>query len=220
MPRCGTLWKTEGITVCRAALSFDRMTRHLRQFTRLTTDLDAWYCFRLWQPQPITVPAAEIRRRVPFGPDVKAWLAASFSVPASRPALRIERWAGDDTRVPGLGHDGIALINGRTGGGAYWEYGRYDVADFGLVREVENVAAVTIDFEPDTGNPTAASRNALARQLVRIMCAGGTMHQIEQWLVRSHEQLCPWPAITVSPLPWVSRQARASAPGRCAMPTR
>ncbi|MEO0691931.1 MAG: hypothetical protein AAFY90_03535 [Pseudomonadota bacterium] len=41
MPRCGTLWKTEGIMACRAALSFDRMTRHLRQFTRLTTDLDA-----------------------------------------------------------------------------------------------------------------------------------------------------------------------------------
>ena len=49
------------------------------------------------------------------------------------------------------------------------EYGRYDVADFGLVREVKNVAAVTMEFEPDTGNPTAASRNALARQLVRIM---------------------------------------------------
>ncbi|MEO0691930.1 MAG: hypothetical protein AAFY90_03530 [Pseudomonadota bacterium] len=93
--------------------------------------------------------------------------------------------------MPGLGDDGIALINGRTGGVACWEYGRYGVADFGLVRELENVAAVTMEFEPDTGNPTAASRNALARQLVRIMCTGRRLHQNEQWLVRNHEQLCP-----------------------------
>ncbi|MEO0667163.1 MAG: hypothetical protein AAFZ99_04555 [Pseudomonadota bacterium] len=121
----------------------------------------------VYPAQPITIPAAEIRSRVPFGLDVRASLEATFTVPDSRPPLRIERWAGDDPRVLGLGHAGIALINGRTGGVAYWEYGRYDAANFGLVREVADVAAVTMEFEPDTGNPTTSSMNALARQLVR-----------------------------------------------------
>ena len=43
------LWKTEGIVLFHAALPFDGMMRHLRRFTRLRNDSDAWYYFRFWQ---------------------------------------------------------------------------------------------------------------------------------------------------------------------------
>ena len=121
----------------------------------------------VYPAQPITIPAAEVERQVPFEIDVRASLEATFTRPDSRPPLRIQNWRGANPRVLGLGHAGIAIINGRTGGVAYWEYGRYDDAGFGQVRQVPAVASVAMSFDETTGNPTQASMNALAAQLVR-----------------------------------------------------
>ncbi|MEM8849591.1 MAG: hypothetical protein AAGE03_06090 [Pseudomonadota bacterium] len=120
----------------------------------------------VYPSQPITIPAAEVERQIPFDIDVRASLTETFTNPDSRPPLRIARWVGDNAKVLGLGHAGIAMINGRTGGVAYWEYGRYDAASYGEVRSVAAVSALTMAFDPETGNPTPASLNALAGRLI------------------------------------------------------
>lgn len=117
--------------------------------------------------QPITIPAAEVARQIPFQIDVRASMQATFTQPASSPPLSISRWRGDDAAVEGLGHAGIAMIDGRSGAVRYYEYGRYDAAGFGQVRQVAAVSAITISFDERTGNPTADSLAQLAAALTR-----------------------------------------------------
>lgn len=117
--------------------------------------------------QPIMIPAAEVARQIPFELDIRASLEATFTRPRSSPPLSIDRWNGNDAYVLGLGHAGIAMIDGTTGAVKYFEYGRYDPAAYGLVREVGSVANVKISFDPKTKDPTPASLNQLAAALTK-----------------------------------------------------
>lgn len=114
--------------------------------------------------QLIMIPGAEVERQVPFEIDIAASMQATFTDPDSDPPLSIARSSGRNVHVDGLGHAGIAMIDGTTGAARYFEYGRYDPANFGRVQQSPAVAAVTITFGPD-GNPDQASLNALANAL-------------------------------------------------------
>lgn len=64
-------------------------------------------------------------------------------------------------KIKGLGHAGIAFIDGKTGRSRYYEYGRYDPQEKGLVRSL-SVPAVTIGSDK---KPTKASLHALLREI-------------------------------------------------------
>lgn len=85
------------------------------------------------------------------------------AIPLAFPDYRIQTPAG---RIPELGHAGVLIIDGKTGTTKYFEYGRYDPANLGLVRQrtIPNV-----QFGPD-GRPTAAS---IARALRSISTQSG-----------------------------------------------
>jgi hypothetical protein len=116
--------------------------------------------------QLIKIPGAEVDAQVPFEIDIAASMRATFTDPDSSPPLSIARTSGRDVYVDGLGHAGIAMINGRTGEVRYYEYGRYDPAEYGQVRQVPDVSNVTITFGED-GNPDRPSLDALAQALTR-----------------------------------------------------
>ncbi len=116
-----------------------------------------------WQ-QPIKIPADQVAASIPFDIDVRASMEATFTNSNSSPPISIARWSGNSPYVSGLGHAGIAMINGRTGAAAYWEYGRYDRAQFGEVRHVPSVASVTLTFD-EVGNPERGALEQLARVL-------------------------------------------------------
>ena len=117
--------------------------------------------------QPILIPAAAVREKIPFdGIDVPASLQATFTDPDSSPPLSIQSIRPQGPAVIGLGHAGIAIINGVTGSVAYFEYGRYDGArGFGRVREVSILHSI-ITFN-DNNNPDEASFASLLRSLAR-----------------------------------------------------
>ena len=71
----------------------------------------------------------------------------------------------------GSGHAGIAMVDGLTGAVAYWEYGRYDRAQFGEVRDVPAVPAITMKFD-ETGNPERSGLDQLARALTTTNGSG------------------------------------------------
>ena len=110
------------------------------------------------------IPADQVAARIPFDIDLPASMEATFTNPRSSPPINIVGWSGNSPHVSGLGHAGIAMINGRTGAVAYWEYGRYDPAQFGEVRDVAAVAAVTMTFDR-AGNPERGALDRLARAL-------------------------------------------------------
>lgn len=117
--------------------------------------------------QPITIPADEVAKQIPFELDIRDSLQATFTQPGTAPALSIASWNGNDAHVLGLGHAGIAMIDGATGAVKYYEYGRYDSGNYGRVRSVASVEQIKISFEPRTGNPTTASLQQLASALTR-----------------------------------------------------
>ncbi|MEL7183008.1 MAG: hypothetical protein AAFY65_03755 [Pseudomonadota bacterium] len=122
----------------------------------------------VYPSQPITIPTQAVAAKIPgiAGIDVPASMRATFTDPGSDPPLRIASVVTAGPRVVGLGHAGIAFINGRTGGVRYAEYGRYDRAGFGLVRYVPDFEDLTITFT-ETGNPDGPSMRALGNLLVR-----------------------------------------------------
>lgn len=120
----------------------------------------------VYPSQPIFIPANAVQEGVPFEIDVEASLHATFTVPGSSPPLSISEASTAGVRVLGLGHAGIAMINGRSGEVAYYEYGRYDPAQFGRVRTVPAIGAVTMQFGED-GNPTSDSFVQLMSALTR-----------------------------------------------------
>jgi len=123
-----------------------------------------------WQ-QPIKIPADQVAARIPFDIDLRASMEATFTNSDSSPPISITRWSGNNPYVSGLGHAGIAMIDGRTGAVAYWEYGRYDAAQFGEVRGVPAVASVTMTFD-EAGNPKRSALDQLARVLTTTNGSG------------------------------------------------
>jgi hypothetical protein len=72
-------------------------------------------------------------------------------------------------RVPGLGHAGILLINPVNGLTRYYEYGRYDQAQMGLVRSI-SVPNVVMG---SNGRPTEESLNRVLGAISRLAGQGG-----------------------------------------------
>ena len=117
--------------------------------------------------QPITIPFSEVDNQIPdiSRIDVNASMRSTFTVTDSDPPVEIVMETPSALKVSGLGHAGVAFINGSTGECLYYEYGRYDAANFGLVRSVSAVSNITINFE-ETGNPSLSSFENLTRSLV------------------------------------------------------
>lgn len=80
-------------------------------------------------------------------------------VPVVFPDYLISTPAG---RLPYLGHAGVLIINGSTSQTRYYEYGRYDAAERGLVRRrrIPNVVIDTV-----TGKPTRRSLEAVLNSI-------------------------------------------------------
>ena len=72
-------------------------------------------------------------------------------------------------RVGGLGHAGVLLINNKSGLTKYYEYGRYDSENKGIVRSFK-VPNVVID---QNGNPTTESLNATLQSVSEQAGHGG-----------------------------------------------
>lgn len=119
--------------------------------------------------QPITVPYAAIRENMTLfqraAIDEEASVRATFTRPDTDPPLSISESTRTGVKVRGLGHAGVAFINGLTGAVSYYEYGRYG-GNFGDVRVAPNMSGVTVSFGDNT-NPTPASFAALMRRLTR-----------------------------------------------------
>ena len=73
--------------------------------------------------------------------------------------------------IPYLGHAGVLLINGKTGLTRYFEYGRYDRAERGLVRK-QNVIDVRIG---QNGRPTMQTLRELLGQISVKSGRGGSI---------------------------------------------
>jgi len=69
-----------------------------------------------------------------------------------------------------LGHAGVLLIDNKTGVTKYYEYGRYDKAEIGEVRQ-RTISNVVIDKE--TGKPTAASMDKVMGEISDKAGKGG-----------------------------------------------
>lgn len=75
---------------------------------------------------------------------------------------------GTTNRVPYLGHAGILFFNGR-GSTKYYEYGRYDRANLGLVRR-HPIRDIRIR---QNGQPTLESLRAVLQQISQLAGQGG-----------------------------------------------
>ena len=80
----------------------------------------------------------------------------------------------------GLGHAGVLLIDNKTGLTKYYEYGRYDDGNVGLVRTYA-VSNVTMD---KNGKPTVKSLNKVMKQISK-KSGGGT--RIEGAYIKSDD---------------------------------
>ncbi|WP_298355922.1 hypothetical protein [uncultured Litoreibacter sp.] len=119
--------------------------------------------------QPITVEYDAIRAEMSFFErtviDEEASVIATFTRPETSPPMSISRRTRVGVSVIGLGHAGVAFINGLTDEVAYYEYGRYG-GSYGKVQPADNMAGATVSFGEDH-NPTPASLNALVDKLTR-----------------------------------------------------
>ncbi|MDC0740688.1 hypothetical protein [Polyangium mundeleinium] len=68
------------------------------------------------------------------------------------PGVSIASETDKEVKISGLGHAGVLIINGKTGETRYFEYGRYDAARIGLVRE-HSVSDVKVESD---GTPTSS----------------------------------------------------------------
>lgn len=73
-------------------------------------------------------------------------------------------------KVGGLGHAGVLIIDNKTGVTKYYEYGRYDAENKGIVR---NVKISNVKIDKKTGKPTVESLNKVMRQLSKKAGHGG-----------------------------------------------
>ncbi|WP_299303740.1 hypothetical protein [uncultured Litoreibacter sp.] len=124
--------------------------------------------------QPITVPYDAIRESMTLfqraAIDEEASVIATFTRPDTSPPMSISQRTPSGVKVLGLGHAGVAFINGLTGEVAYYEFGRY-TGDYGYVREAGSMRGATVSLGEDH-NPTRASLNDLASRLTRTNKGG------------------------------------------------
>lgn len=128
--------------------------------------------------QPITIPYSAITDQMNFGEslviDTKQSVQRTFTKPNTSPPLEISQTSSAGVKVKGLGHAGVAFVNGITGDVAYYEYGRYDPANYGEVRYADGLVKISggspqrlsVSFGDDH-NPTAASFNTLLTNLTK-----------------------------------------------------
>lgn len=124
--------------------------------------------------QPITIPVAAVQEKVPFDDiDVRESMHQTFTDPDSNPPLSIAGVTPKGPKVLGLGHAGVAFINGKDGNVSYYEYGRYG-GDYGKVRHEGGLVEVgggakqrlTVEFGEDH-NPTPQSFQTLLKNLTQ-----------------------------------------------------
>jgi hypothetical protein len=87
--------------------------------------------------------------------------AAIGATPGVSIVSKTQTATGTRYKIKGLGHAGVAFINGKTGSTQYFEYGRYDPAEKGLVRSM-GVPPVTMG---SNHKPTKASLKAMLAEI-------------------------------------------------------
>jgi hypothetical protein len=89
--------------------------------------------------------------------------AAISVVPGVSIVSQTKTASGTRYKVKGLGHAGVLFIEGQTGKASYYEYGRYDPQEKGLVRS-DAVPAVTMGTNK---RPTKASLTATLQEIAK-----------------------------------------------------
>jgi hypothetical protein len=110
----------------------------------------------------IAVATPEITLEVP---DVLPW------IDVLPPNLKVKK---SSRKLPMLGHAGVLFFNGQSGLTKYYEYGRYDPANLGLVRRVP-VPDVVIG---QNKRPTAASLKQALHTIARTSGQRGRIHGV------------------------------------------
>lgn len=132
----------------------------------------------VYPDQAITIPKGTVRQRLTAlrladDIDIDQTFRSTFDDPSSQPALRIVTDTKQFVKVSGLGHAGIAIIDGNSGKAEYYEYGRYDADGFGQIRQSFLQTRLTFDY---AGNPKAEQLDALFRELTTT---NGGPHRFE-----------------------------------------
>lgn len=123
----------------------------------------------VYHEQPILIPFDSVQEKIPLwsGIDIRESMRETFTDFNSNPPLSYQESA-IGLRVSGLGHAGIALIDGCTGEAEYYEYGRYDPEMFGEVRNADATALAQLKIQfNESGNPTLSSFNSLISILTK-----------------------------------------------------
>ncbi len=127
--------------------------------------------------QPITIPYSAIREEMAdilqMVINVEESVKRTFTQPKTTPPLSIAEANRTGVKIRGLGHAGVAIINGVNGEVSYYEYGRYG-SNYGQVRRENGLVSVlgaestrlTISFG-DNDNPTPASFSNLLQNLTK-----------------------------------------------------
>lgn len=132
--------------------------------------------------QPITIPYAAIRDSMAWyeraAIDEVASVRATFTRPDTKPPLSISKAEPTYVKVKGLGHAGVAFINGQTGEASYYEYGRYPPGgDYGSVRTGKGFnSPTTISFGEDY-NPENGSFISLLKKLTKTNYSSGYAYE-------------------------------------------
>jgi len=127
----------------------------------------------VYSNQPISVPYKSIRDGMTLlqraAIDEVESVRQTFTRPDANPPLSIYKATSKGVKVLGLGHAGVAFINGVTGAVSYYEYGRYDGPGYGLVRS-PYTGTVTFD---EMGNPDPNSFASLMAALTKTNYGSG-----------------------------------------------
>jgi RHS repeat-associated protein len=153
-----------------ASLSFDYSAapnRYKHEGKEYISDFD-WnkYDFhaRMFDPWALRSLQSDPMAEKYYGSSVYAlWLDNSINMidPAGRDAIYVAYPKYRANGIPFTGHAGVLLIDNKTGYTKYYEYGRYDQKNKGLVRTVP-ISNVVIG---EDGRPTTESLNKVMKQL-------------------------------------------------------
>ena len=127
----------------------------------------------VYSNQPISVPYKSIRDGMSLlqraAIDEVESVRQTFTRPDENPPLSIYKATSKGVKVLGLGHAGVAFINGVTGAVSYYEYGRYDGPGYGRVR---SPYTGTVTFN-EMGNPDPNSFASLMGALAKTNYSSG-----------------------------------------------
>ena len=123
----------------------------------------------VYSDYPINVKYRVVKEKLSVlgaGVNLEKTFKSTFNNPTAIPPLSIVKANKSGAWIKGLGHAGIAFLDGRNNKAEYYEYGRYDSEGYGEVQDNKNVSNVAIDFD-EMGNLSSSSFSSLMQALTK-----------------------------------------------------